>query len=447
MEKVIDFITQTSIKNIPEEAVANAKKCILDGLAVALAGSTDSSSRIVRDYVRETGAKPEAGVFGSGFFTDCAGAAMVNGTMTHALDFDDTSESLVHFTSVLMPVVLALGQHKKVSGQKALEAYIIGWEVGAKIGDRISDEAAERGWHTTSAVGCLAAAISASKLIDLNAEQTRNALGIVASHASGLMANYGTDTKPLHSGIAARSGIVAAILASRGFSGNKSVLSGPVSLPVVLSGLECDMEQIGALLGNPYSIVSPGPKLKLYPSCGTNHASITATLELCSRHSIKPEDVSEVECRVSHRVATILSYDRPQSAAEAKFSMQYCVARALLDGTVNLQHFAPAGIASQSVQALMSKIKMIPDNRYSGDRPQLVTITLKDGKSYSYEARFSKGNPENPLSMDDIYDKFRDCVETHIDAENIKLIYETVLKLDSIADVGELANLAALEYK
>jgi len=446
MEHVVNWVTDTGYSHIPKEATDNAKKCILDGLGVAIAGSLEPASQRVIQYVSEIGARPEASVIGGGFKSSCPHAALANGTMTHALDFDDMSGSLVHFTAVLMPTVLALGECLKISGKKALESYILGWEVGAKIGDQISNDAMQRGWHNTGTIGSLSAAIAAAKVLGLNNEQTLTALGIASSQAGGLIANFGTDTKPLHAGSAAQTGVVAGLLAGRGFTANKTILEGPIGFSKIFSGIECDIAPVSVQLGNPYNIISPGPTIKVYPSCGTSHPTIASVLEITTKHTFEADEISEVECRVSQSAADILRYSSPETVNEAKFSLHYCVARSLISGNVTLQDFTKEKIHSLEVQALMKRVRVVVSNvETTGTRAHAVTITLRDGRQYSHSAPTLKGKPENPLSWDEVHQKFRDCAEAFLDAHDIDLVTELVLSLESLEDINKLTNIITMK--
>ena len=443
MNELLRFVIDTNYTRIPYEAIENAKKCILDGLGVAIAGSSVRTGQIIMDYARELKASPESSVIAGGFKTCSGEAALANGTLTHILDYDDSAavEGAPHLTSCVMPVVFALGEKNGVSGRKVLEAYILGWEIGAKIGKMLAGSALQRGWHTTSIVGCLAAAVAGSKILSLNYEQVINALGIAASHAGGLVANFGTDSKPLHAGNAARSGVVAAILASKGFSANKSILEGANGFLAVFSGKQSDPNEL-LNFGSPFNLESPGPSIKIYSSCGTSHPSISAVLDLASKHKIQADQVREVYCRVTPAIADLLKYSRPQTIDEAKFSLEYCIAVALLYGEVTPKQFEKEKIYLPEVKALIEKISVIPDIKYDHIRgtPRVVTVKLLDGREYSKEVRFAKGSPENPISWNEVCGKFKNCTEQLMEMSNIKQIMEIVSRLEELKNINTLTE-------
>ncbi|MFQ5933470.1 MAG: MmgE/PrpD family protein, partial [Dehalococcoidia bacterium] len=218
-ESVADFILETRLDDVPGEAIIQAKRAILDTLGVALAGSREEPSRIVLEFVQERGGRATASIVGAGLRTDCLSAALVNGTMAHALDYDDVNDAMMgHPSAPLVPAVMALAQEVGASGERALEAFLVGFEVECKLGLAVGHSHYVKGWHATSTLGTMGAAASAAKLLGLDKRCTQMALGIAASMAGGMRQNFGTMTKPLHVGHAARSGLLAALLAQKGFT-------------------------------------------------------------------------------------------------------------------------------------------------------------------------------------------------------------------------------------
>ncbi|HEY4889458.1 MAG TPA: MmgE/PrpD family protein [Candidatus Dormibacteraeota bacterium] len=227
-EALAEFIARTRFADLPEVAVTAAKRLWLDSIGVAMAGSAEPLSAAITSYIREQAGPPQVSVIGQGFRTSPALAALANGTMAHALDYDDISITwLGHPSAILVAAVLATGTRLEVSGQSALTGYVVGWEVGASIGRSIRHRIHEAGWHSTSVTGTIAAAAACANLAGLNADRTRTALGIAASMTSGMYLNRGTDTKPVHAGIAARNGMMAADLAARGVSAAADIFEGP----------------------------------------------------------------------------------------------------------------------------------------------------------------------------------------------------------------------------
>jgi 2-methylcitrate dehydratase PrpD len=448
-EEIASFVVSSSYAQFPQEALTRAKWCILDCLGVALAGSQESAGRIIIDYVKELGGKPEATVIASGFTTSSPEAALANGTLAHALDYDDSHPSFQHATAVTLPAVLALAERDKVSGRAVLEAYILGCEVGSKIGVHMATKLGELGWHPCGIIGSMSSAVASSKILQLSERQIRRALGIAASQAAGLSRNIGTDVKPFHSGNGAKNGVVAAMLAAKGFEADESILDGHHSFPTVFLGREYDSAKSNKKLGSPLSIVSQGiGRIKPYPTGGPSHKSVTALLELRQKHKICAEDVAEVECQVSrYLVQHFGHYSRPQTASEARFSMHYAMAAALLDGELTLKQFTDEKVTARSAQELMAKVTLVEleteqkEEQMHSDPPQIVTVKLQDGRAYSHQVPFAKGEPQNPLTAEEMIHKFRDCAGIVLSSVDIDRIVELVMKLESLPDIAPLMQL------
>ena len=456
--KLANFITETSYPQIPQEATSIAKDAILDLIGVTLAGVKTPTSRIMAEYVREMGGNPVSRVIGWGFKTSPHFAALANGTTGHALDYDDGAPLfLFHPTVTLLPSILALGEAREVSGKQVLEAYLIGFEVEVKLLSSLGLSAQLRGWHNTGIVGALGAAVAAAKILLLNSEQTVRALGIAASEASGMKQNFGTMTKPLHAGLASRNGVMAAMLAEKGFTASETVLEHPTGYYAALAGEgNYDLKKIESL-GNPFSITEPPGVLRLkpYPSCGETHCCLDAVLYLIKEHNISAEDVAEVECRTSEVVPMMLIYSRPQSGLQAKFSMEYCMAVALLDGRAGLAQFTEERLQDARLQPLMEKVKYaLPEDirgveglvNYDTEDgketiTEAVTVRLRDGREYFKESPRTQGVPGSPMSRDDLLAKYRECASLALPLENIERTIELISALENLDNITELLDL------
>lgn len=233
-EEFARFIVETDFDAVPRKVIAYSKDLLLDCVGCALAGSLEPIGKIVTGYARDTGGVPESGIIGGGFRTSAPDAALVNGTLCHSMDYDDGGYH-GHPSGTVVPVLLALGEKLKTSGREIMEAHAVGFEVYGKIAENCKELYAG-GWHPTAIFGVMGAVATASKMLKLDVDQTRSAFGIAASHVSGTKANFGTMTKPMHSGNAARTGVVSAMLASAGFTGRKDIMSTLRALPPYLSG-------------------------------------------------------------------------------------------------------------------------------------------------------------------------------------------------------------------
>jgi len=446
-EKIADFIAKVEYEEIPQEALSNAKRLVLDCLGVAIAGTTSPIGQIILKVGRETKEGTEATVIGAGFTTSAPTAAFVNGTLAHALDFDDTAaDTLAHPSASVLPALLALGEKYTLSGRELLTAYILGLEVFYRVA--LASKGLMMGWHRTSVFGAIAAAAASAKLIKLNVEQIRTAIGISTSLAGGLQVNFGTMTKSLQVGNASRNGVLAALMAKEGCTANLDALGDPKGFGYAFYSGQFNSEKIVAELGNPFSIVSPGVGVKIYPCCGLTHAPTDVTLELVRRHDISHGQVEKVEVYTEELSPQVLVYHQPKTGFEGAYSLEYVVAAAILDREITLETFTDSKVNRTQIQKFLRKIegKVRSDAGWAGVRhhhPAQVTITLKDGRSYSGEARCARGYPDMPLTTEEVTDKYRRCSGLALSAEKIARLSEMVLNLEAQTDIANLNNAAS----
>ena len=441
-----EFVVETNYDSIPENAITAAKKAILDYLGVAIAGSRASTGRVITEYVGQEGGVPEAGVIAGGFKTSPFLAALSNGTLGHALDFDDECESWnSHPTTVILPAVLALGEKLGGSGQDMLVSYIVGWEVAARIGAIVYPKMYDRGGHPTPVVGSLAAAAAAARVLKLGTEQTQRALGIAASQAAGLQANHGTDTKPLHAGLAASNGVRSAQLARLGFTANANILEDPIGYLMAMGGKNYKTPNL-AELGTPFDI-TVSLCIKLYPSCYLNQRPMDSIFHLIKEHRIRSEDAAEVEVKAHPRQIKVCRYLRPRTGLQAKFSLHYSMAAPIIYGNAGLEEYTDNKVLDPKIQEFLPKVKVIPIDvkddqevyRHCG-AGQMVTVRLRDGSQYSYDARCPRGHALNPVTWDEVAAKFRSCTEAILSKEDIEHCIELVEQFESIKDVTQLMS-------
>lgn len=447
-QKIASFIVETDYEHIPQEAIRNAKNAMVDCLGIALASSTESAVQVVAEQLRRMGAVSEAGVICQGFKTVAELAAWVNGTACHTLDYDDVFPSEVgyncHPTVAILPAILALGEKYRISGKNTLLAYIIGIETESRIGLACGRQQSELGWHPTPILGSIGAAAAAAKVLGLTTAQVQMALGIAGSLAGGLRQNFGTMTKSLHAGNAARNGVVAGLLAKNRFTANKDILDGPFGFCSVFSaGKGLELAEVARDLGDSWHTVLPGISVKPYPSCRATHSGIDAILHLKKKYYIEANEVAEVTCNVSPMIPDIAMQHKPIDALEGKFSLEYCVAIALLDGEVSLKQFTDEKVLNTEVQNLIQKIRLAhPPNWPTGvNLTQEVMVKLKDGREYSHRVDTPKGDPKNPMTDEEILTKFKDCASlapVPLEAEHL---LEMIHKIESLDDITELMNI------
>jgi len=448
-EKVAQFIAETDFESIPKEAVGIARNAILDWVGVAIAGSNEPVTRILAGQVKRMGAIGEAGVIGKAFRTSSDLAAWVNGTASHALDYDDTIAEAAgynfHPTVPILSAVLALGEKVGASGKDILTAYVVGIEVESRVGAATGRYTSEMGWHLTSVLGTIGAVAASARVLKLNVGQVRMALGIASSLAGGLLQNFGTMTKPLHAGNPAKNGVVAATLAQDGFTANESMMEGNFAFCSMFSGGKVSgLENKEQDLGKTWHIVSPGIALKAYPCCRSTHSSIDACLYLRNVLGADVGQVVKIICRTSPHHLNLARFHRPKSAYEGKFSIPYCIATALLRGKVLLEDFTEERVADPEAQALLSRVDYRHPEEYRRNPMSLaqeVVVQLGNGAEYSCKVDAPKGDPQNPMTDEELSAKFIDCARLSLPQVEIEKVLERVTHLESLDNISELMKI------
>lgn len=447
------FVVDTGFKNIPSEVIEAAKKAFMDCLGVAIAGTLEPGGDIIRSLVQEVEAKPVAGVLGGGFRTAPLLAALANGTQAHLLDYDDSGALPLPFhpSVPILPVALASGEAQNASGKDILLAYILGVEAETKLAAAIKVSHFDHGWHPTATLGTLGATAASAKLLKLEAEQTEIALGIASSLAGGLRQNFGTMTKPLHAGNAAKNGLMATMLARKGFSAAPGILEAPVGFLNVFAGRgEYSTEKLVTSLGEPFHFAHPGVAMKQYPSCRGTHASIEALNELLKDHKILPEEIDKIECAISGPVESDDSLSRPQpkSSLDGKFSVEHCLSVLLLDGEVGLKQFSPERVLNPRVGAMRKRVKvhyvkdLLGETERGHDMAAQVIIKLKDGRQLSHFKRESKEEMGVPWSWEDLIKKFTQCANLALPREGVEELIECLLHLEKVENTSHIVDLA-----
>lgn len=432
-QKVAEFIVRTDFPSFPEEAVYLSKRLFLDCLGVALAAVEEPVVQKLTRILKTQGGKKEAWVWGKNFSLPLLSAVLINGTMAHALDFDDSAFS--HPTATLLPVVVALGEKLDLSGQEVLGALMVGYEVFAGISLSSNQKLLRgRGWHPTPVLGTMAAAGAAAKLMRLQEKEVIMSLGIAGSLASGLGQNFGTMVKPLHAGVSARNGLFAAQLAAGGVRANDNILEAPRGFGTAFFGPEgYSFEKIGQILGPPFKVVSPGINIKPYPCCRGAHQSIDAALVLHQKMKemqIGLEQIESIACDFHLDGPTLHSI--PRNGLEGKFSIAYCVAAALKEGRVALEDFVDEKISDPVIQDLMKKTKNI---RLS-EKDYYVTIQLRDGRSFSHSVKVAKGDArENPLADEEVAEKFKACATRALSSRKIVHAVKQISQMEKISHI------------
>jgi 2-methylcitrate dehydratase PrpD len=452
---VADFIASTKHPDLPKDVVQLGKKSILDGLGLALAGSVAKSGELVRRHLQGLGCTGGASsVIGTSLRVPARFAAFANGTAMHADDYDDTQLAvakdrvyglLTHPTAPALPAVLAVAEQGGRSGKDLLTAYHVGVEVECKIAEAINPRHYQQGFHSTATCGTFGAAAGLAKLRGLPAEVACVALGIAGSLSAGLRENFGTMMKPLHAGRAAESGVIAAEFAALGFTATPHILEAPRGFFRAAGG-GYDGGAIRGKLGNPWTFANPGVSIKPHPSGSLTHPGMTLMLSLIRQHDIRPENVERVNIGTNQNMPNALIHHRPRTELQAKFSMEFCMAILLLERRAGLPEFTDEVVNRPDVQAMIEKVDfgVHPEAEAAGydKMTTMVEIVLKDGRRISGQADFGKGSPANPMSYEEVADKFQECAAfSRWPSDKTERVVGTVKRLEELSDVRELTAL------
>lgn len=368
-------------------------------------------------------------------------AAFVNGVSGHALDYDDTSKSLSgHPTVIIIPAILPLAETMPISGRAFLDAYVIGVEAATRFARGVNFAHYEKGWHPTATLGIFGAVVSAGILLKLDAKRMADAISMAASLASGIKANFGTDTKPLHAGLAARNGLFAALMAAEGVNAAPAALEHPQGFLEVFNGKgNYDADRMLTGWGEPLDLMNPGISIKKYPCVYSVHAAIDAVIALHDGPVPDSTAVEDIVVRMHPRRLLPHVRNPATSALNAKFSLSYAVARGLVNGTVRLDHFEDAALGDPEVTRIMELIRMeeMPDDfsDYGAD----VVVRLKDGQVFENHVEVPLGRgPESPLPTEMLENKFLDCASRSLTVEGAAEVFGMLTRLDRLESVSDL---------
>lgn len=437
-----------SYDDLPADAIPLASSAILDAVACAFVGAAEDTARILEKIPGFAGAPGPCAVFGRDYRTNPLDAVLINGTSAHALDFDDMSITMGgHPTVMLMPIIFALGDQMEISGEDAILAYVVGHECATRIARGVHMHHYDKGWHPTATLGVFGATAAAARLLQLDESQTATALGIAASLASGIKSNFGSMTKPLHVGHGNRSGLYAALLANEGFTSNDHAFEHKQGFLNVFNGPGTyDIDRMLADWGQPFDLVSVGVGLKKHPCCGGTHPPIEAMLALRAENDIDIDQVETIDVWVHPLRLPHTNNPDPKTPLQGKFSQQYTVARALLEGRIKLEHFEPDAFAEPKIQALLKKVradihpKMTPET--TPHHGAEVVVTLKSGEKIANFNQVDLGRGlSNPMTDAELWEKFEDCTKRMLAPDAIKPLFECLQKLENAGNIKEITEM------
>ena len=440
------FIVNHSYSDIPSDIREIAKHTIIDTLGCCIAGYTAAAEECswIIDLVKEMGGTPESSVFMDGFKTSAPFSAMANGTMIHTIDFDDTHlVSISHFSASLVPTVFSLAERLQAGGTDLIEAFVVGFEVGARVGKRMMPSHYQF-WHPTGTFGSIASAAAASKLLKLDVDQTEQALGLAADMAAGFRycIEKGDFSKSLHPGFAAFRGVMLSLLVQKGANGPKGFLEYPTGFCNAMSE-EPEIEMITDGLGEPYEIASNC--LKPYPTILCSHGSIQSVLEMMNTHHVEASEVEKVRFKITMTIKGQGQNYEPDTPLAARLSIPFSVALALIDGEVTLKQFTRDRLDDPEIRDLMGRIEIEEDTSLNEQYPDTLSsvaeLETRDRGTIEHEVIYPKGNMKNSMTESDVVDKFRSLSAVTLKGDEGEQILRELLALDKSDDLQALFDL------
>jgi len=436
------FVSGLRLEAIPSDALDVVRTGFADSVATLIAGSVEDAPAILH----KTLAPPpgDATLYLAGPRVPAPEAAWINGTAAHALDYDDVALR-GHPSTVLVPTILAEGEALGSTGAELATAYVAGYEVWADLQRRDPAQHHEKGWHPTGIFGAIAAAAACASLRKLGADKATQAIALGASQSAGLVANFGTMTKPFHAGRAAHAGVISARLAAAGLSSSPDALEHPLGFLAATSPKGSVDRTSPTQAGREWNILALGLSVKKYPLCYCTHRAIDGALDLLRRERVGADNVKSIVVSTSRRNATILRNSRPQTGLEAKFSMQFAMASSIVANRVGLGELTDEFVQRCDIQALMPKVVVAPDDRVdpkrTGNAPydQVVIETADGRKLESARVTDERGSPQLPLSREELWGKFKDCFAVGNPKLDAEATFEALMSVERRQGVVALA--------
>lgn len=439
-EELARFVSSLSFGDLSDDAVDLADRAFVDSLGVALGGATQPAGQRAANYVDDLAAPGPASVIGTDVSASVPDAALANAIAGHCLDYDDTVIEMACHPSVpiTMPI-LALADARGATGEQLVTAYTAGFEVMNYVNLPIMPAHYQHGWHSTGTIGTFGAAAASCKLLGLDPDQTANVLNIAASMPAGVQRNFGTMTKAIHAGQAARSGVTAALMADTDYRAHHDAIAGDNGFFEVYGGDDEPTIHDRPGDADDLALERYGIWIKKYPSCGANHQVIGAAAMLRDTEEYSPRDIEDVHLTVSQQAADIHPYPDPETPDEAKYSLEYTAARTLVHGEPGIRDFEPDEIGDPETQYVRDRVsyEADPDIDYNSLTAR-VSVELSDGRTLEYTLDYPPGHPENPLTVAEFRGKFIDSATYLLDEDRADEVYEYVSDLHEQDDVGDV---------
>lgn len=433
------FIVSARPEDVPAGVRHEAKRALLNWLGCAIGGAHAPAVDLALDAMREFSGPPAATIINRGVRLDVPNAALINGIGSSALDFDDTHlRTVIHPTVPVASAALALAEQQSASGGELMHAFILGVEAECKVGNAISPEHYDAGWHVTSTCGVIGAAAACSRLLGLDAQQTTFAIGMAASQASGLADMLGSMTRMVNMGHAARNGFLAAWYASRGLTSSGRALEAPRGFANAFS-TRADWAQVVDLLGAPWELAANA--YKPYPCGIVVHPVLDGCLLLRAAHGIRPETITRVELVVNPLVVKVMGNPTPTDGLRSKVSAEHCTAVAMITGAAGVEAFTDAMVLDPAVAALRARVVLQASAEVSADAATVVVLLL-DGTRHETHVAHARGSTDVPLTDRELEEKFKALLKWGRSAADADALIATMWRLDELADAGVVARAA-----
>lgn len=435
-----EFATAQRDEPLSEEVTDAAVRVVVDWFAAAVPGATMPPARILTEALVDGDERGAARLVGSGASVRPRTAALINGTAAHTAELDDIyRHGIYHPGAPTVAAALAAAQHLDASGAAMTRAVVVGYEVGNRIAAAVTP-AHYRYWHTTGTVGTICAAAAVADLLELDADRFAHALATATTMGAGLQQAFRSDamSKPLHAGHAAEAGTLAAFAAARGFTGALDVLDGEAGFAQAMAG-GADLSRVADGLGSEYTITQT--TVKNHSCCGHTFAVVDAMLELRAA-GVRPEDVATIEVATYGTALKVAGNPDPATEFEAKFSIPYCVAVALVTGSVRLRAFEPERLADPVVRDLVGRVSLSVDEEFDAAFPARraarLTVVGHDGTRREVTRLTRKGDPDDPLTEDELREKYTELAEPVLGADGAAALATQLWQLPELASVRGL---------
>lgn len=441
-DKLAEFLTAVRLEDLPLKTIESSKRCFLDWLGSAFAGSKAEPTNILLEVVNEMGGEPQATIIANGNRSSCLWAGMVNSASSHWAEMDDVDKrSIFHPAAPIIPAALALAEYTGADGKQLIKAIVLGYEASIRIGEAISPSHYYF-WHTTATVGTFGAAVACGSLLNLNKQQMIWALGSAGTQAAGLWEFLvdGAMSKQLHPAKAAYNGMLSALLARGGFTGATRILEGDKGFcRATASELKLDKISEGLSPGmTKYKI--DNISFKVHASCRHTHSAMDAALAIVKEHNILPAEIEEVKTRIYSVGYDLLHRVQPDNFLAARFSMPYCVSLILKFQDAGVDKFSDKYLSDTDLKRLMGKIKLEADKGldvdYPDKWPSVVEIRKRDGSKYEKRVDYPRGEPENGLSNQELVQKFRDLTSGFLSENKAVEYVDKSFKLEAVDNIA-----------